>query len=77
MTEESMLIPGGLIPGGHVREEAEARVLEAARTFVVARQSFNRMRTSKRFNGREIAIARTRRDSAVDALVDAVEGLDP
>lgn len=56
---------------------AEERVVEAARTFVIARQSFNRMRTAKTHNGRDIAIARHRRDAATDVLVDAVERLDP
>lgn len=56
-------------------ETPEQRVVEAARLFVLARESFTRMRTSRRHTGRDIALARTRRDRAIDRLVQAVEEL--
>lgn len=53
----------------------ELRVIEAARLYVAARQSFIRMRASRRYGSREIFAARRRRDRAADLLAAAVEEL--
>jgi hypothetical protein len=53
----------------------EERVLEAAKLYVTARQSFNRMRTSGRHSGGEVVRARARLDQATELLVSAVEEL--
>jgi hypothetical protein len=50
-------------------------VVIAARTFVIARQSFIRIHTSK-VGGRTAQLARQRRDNAINDLVAAVEELD-
>lgn len=55
---------------------AEQRVLEAAKLWAATRRSFTRIRTSKRYNGREVSAARSRRDAAADLLMRAVEELE-
>jgi hypothetical protein len=55
--------------------DPERRVVEAAKLYVYARQSFIRMRTSMRHSGIEVARARVRCDETVRLLEAAVEEL--